>query len=152
MIALAFAKSEFRFERITRILVNMLSISDQAFDALISEVMDELPQEYLAGLENVVIVYEDEPTEEQREALRLRCNQTLFGLYQGIPRTSRGAGYNLVLPDKITLFKLPLLRTSVSLADFRAQVKHTLWHEIAHYYGLDHARIHQLEKRTPPKV
>jgi predicted Zn-dependent protease with MMP-like domain len=125
----------------------MLSISDTDFDRLISEVMDELPQEYLQGLENVAIVYEDEPTPEQRAELRLHCNQSLYGLYQGIPKTSRGAGYNLVLPDKITLFKVPMLQTSSSMAEFKKQIKHTLWHEIAHYYGLDHQRIHELERR-----
>lgn len=125
----------------------MLSINDTDFDKLISDVMDELPQEYLQGLENVVIVYEDEPTPEQRAELQLHCNQTLYGLYQGIPKTSRGAGYNLVLPDKITLFKVPMLHTSSSMAELKKQVKHTLWHEIAHYYGLDHQRIHELERR-----
>jgi predicted Zn-dependent protease with MMP-like domain len=127
----------------------MLSISDEAFDKLISEVMDELPQEYLQGLENVAIVYADEPSPEQRAELKLHCNQTLYGLYQGIPKTSRGAGYNLVLPDKITIFKSPMLRSSATMVQLKAQVKHTLWHEIAHYYGLDHQRIHELENRGP---
>lgn len=129
----------------------MLSVSDEAFDQIISEVMDELPQEYLQGLENVAIVYEDEPSPEQRVELKLHCNQTLYGLYQGIPKTSRGAGYNLVLPDKITLFKGPMLRSSATMGQLRAQAKHTLWHEIAHYYGLDHDRIHALEKRKPTR-
>jgi predicted Zn-dependent protease with MMP-like domain len=129
----------------------VLSISDEEFDQLISQVMDELPQQYLEGLQNVVIVYEDEPTREQRAELQLHCHQTLYGLYQGIPRPLRGAGYNMVLPDKITIFKLPLLRTSATMIDLRRQVKHTLWHEIAHYYGLDHERIHELEARMKQK-
>jgi predicted Zn-dependent protease with MMP-like domain len=126
----------------------MQDISDKEFDRIISEVMDELPQAYVTGLKNVAIIYADKPTSEQREELKLRCDQTLLGLYQGIPLTKRGNGYNLVLPDKITLFKLPLLSTAQNLKEFKAQVKHTLWHEIAHYYGLDHERIHALENKA----
>jgi predicted Zn-dependent protease with MMP-like domain len=125
----------------------VIDISDEQFDQTISEVMDELPQEYIKRLNNVAIVYADEPTPAEREQLKLRCDQTLLGLYQGIPLTQRGAGYNLVLPDKITLFKGPLLRQSNNLVNFRAHVKHTLWHEIAHFFGLDHERIHRLERK-----
>ncbi|MBA3758050.1 metallopeptidase family protein [Candidatus Saccharibacteria bacterium] len=125
----------------------MLSISDSEFDAIISRAMDELPEEYIARLNNVVVVYEDNPSSQQREKLRLRCDQLLFGLYEGIPLTKRGAGYNLVLPDKITIFKDPILAYSHDLASFKEQVKRTLWHEIAHFYGLDHERIHGLENK-----
>jgi predicted Zn-dependent protease with MMP-like domain len=123
----------------------VLSISDQEFEKLIGEAMDTLPEKYVKGLNNVLVTYEDEPTPEQREELKLHCNQTLFGLYQGIPRTHRGSGYNLVLPDKITIFKEPMLRAVSTPAELKEQIRHTLWHEIAHHYGLDHVRIHQLE-------
>ncbi len=129
----------------------MLEVSDEQFNQIISEVMDELPREYIERLNNVAIVYADEPTPEEREQLKLRCDQTLFGLYQGIPLTRRGAGYNLVLPDKITIFKNPILRFSKDPADFRRHVKHTLWHEIAHFFGLDHDRIHELEQKGHDK-
>lgn len=124
-----------------------MEISDEQFDQIISEVMDELPEQYIKRLNNVAIIYADEPTPQQREELKLRCDQTLFGLYQGVPLTKRGAGYNLVLPDKITIFKHPILNHSANLDDFKRQVKHTLWHEIAHFYGLDHDRIHMLENK-----
>lgn len=126
----------------------MISVSDQEFDAIISRAMEELPQEYISRLNNVVVVYEDDPSPLQREKLKLRCDQSLFGLYEGIPMTKRGAGYNLVLPDKITIFKNPILSASTDLASFKKQVKHTLWHEIAHFYGLDHDRIHHLESKS----
>jgi predicted Zn-dependent protease with MMP-like domain len=124
-----------------------MEITDAVFDELISSVMDELPKEYIERLSNVLITYEDDPTPQQREKLKLRCNQSLFGLYEGIPLPARGAGYNFVLPDKITLFKGPLVRNSADMAEFRENTKRTLWHEIAHFYGLDHARIHELENR-----
>ncbi len=126
----------------------MLSISDEDFDKYISAAMDELPEEYITRLNNVLVTYEDEPTETQRQKLKLHCSQTLFGLYEGIPLTKRNASYNLVLPDKITLFKLPLFYASADLEDFKSKIKHTLWHEIAHYYGLDHQRIHELEAKN----
>jgi predicted Zn-dependent protease with MMP-like domain len=127
-------------------MVNVLSITDEEFDKIISQAMDELPEEYIQKLNNIVVTYEDEPTPEQREKLRLRCDQTLFGLYEGIPLTKRGAGYNFVLPDKITIFKNPILAFSHDLTSFKAHVKHTLWHEIAHFFGLDHGRIHAIER------
>lgn len=125
----------------------MISINDEAFEKLISEVMDELPQQYIEGLKNLAIVYADEPDQAQRADLSLRCDQTLFGLYQGIPRTQRGITYNMVLPDKITIFKKPMLTRSENMTDLRKHVKHTLWHEIAHHYGLDHDRIHAIEEK-----
>lgn len=124
----------------------MFEISDDQFSQMISKAMDELPQKYIERLNNVAITYEDDPSPEQREKLKLRCDQTLFGLYEGIPLTKRGAGYNMVLPDKITIFKLPILQASQSIEQIFAQVKHTLWHEIAHFFGLDHDRIHLIER------
>lgn len=125
----------------------MLSVSDEQFDEFISEAMDELPDQYIKRLDNVLITYEDEPLDEQRNKLKLRCDQTLFGLYEGIPLTKRNAAYNLVLPDKITLFKLPLFYSSADIDDFKRKIKHTLWHEVAHYYGLGHDRIHEIESK-----
>jgi predicted Zn-dependent protease with MMP-like domain len=126
----------------------MLDINDEQFEELINQSMDELTPEYIQRLDNVVITYEDEPTPAQRQELKLRGNQTLYGLYQGIPRTQRGNNYNLVIPDKITIFKLPILRDSSSFAQLKEQVKNTLWHEIAHHYGLNHHRIHELESKN----
>ena len=123
-------------------------MSDEDFEQLINQAMDELPQAYIERLDNVAITYDDEPTPEQREKLRLRCNETLFGLYEGIPLTKRNSGYNLVLPDKITIFKNPILHATNSPAELKRQIKHTLWHEIAHFYGLDHDRIHELENKN----
>jgi predicted Zn-dependent protease with MMP-like domain len=126
-------------------MVSMLSVSDEEFEKLIAEAMDTLPEKYVKGLSNVLVTYEDEPTPQQREELKLHCNQSLFGLYQGVPRTQRGNGYNMVLPDKITIFKNPILSYSRDLQSLKDQIRHTVWHEIAHHYGLDHDRIHALE-------
>jgi predicted Zn-dependent protease with MMP-like domain len=124
----------------------MLEITDEQFESYIAQAMDEMPEEYIKRLNNVLITFEDEPSAEQRQKQKLRADQTLFGLYEGIPMNRRGAGYNLVLPDRITIFKGPMARSAPSLEALKAQVKHTLWHEIAHFYGLDHDRIHEIER------
>lgn len=127
-----------------------MNLSDEEFDQLITRAMDELPQEYIKGLDNVAIVYADDPDENQRQKAQLQENSLLFGLYEGIPLTKRGMNYTFVLPDKITLFKNPILFVSHTPEQLFEQIKRTLWHEIAHYYGLDHSRIHTLEHRIKP--
>lgn len=124
-----------------------MNLSDEEFDRLIARAMDELPQKYIKGLDNVAIIYADDPDENQQSKADLQSNSLLLGLYEGIPMTKRGAGYNFVLPDKITLFKNPILAVSHNPEQLFAQIKRTLWHEIAHFYGLDHNRIHHLENR-----
>jgi predicted Zn-dependent protease with MMP-like domain len=124
-----------------------MELTDQQFDALITRAMDELPQEYIKGLKNVVIVMADEPTDEQRQKMKLGMHSLLLGLYEGVPLTQRGNGWSGMLPDKITMFKNQILAVSYDEASLFEQTKRTLWHEIAHYYGLDHDRIDELELR-----
>lgn len=124
-----------------------MELTDEQFDALITQAMDELPQEYITGLDNVAIVMADEPDDEQKQKMKLREGTILLGLYEGIPLTQRGAGYTYVLPDKITLFKHSILRVVSTTEELFEQIKRTLWHEIAHYYGLNHDRMHQLQQR-----
>lgn len=122
----------------------MVKVSDEEFQKLIDEALGDLPGEHAKNIKNVAIIYEDVPSPEQREKLQLRGNQTLLGLYEGTPLSQR-QGMVRLLPDKITLFKLPLSYESGSIAELKENIRHTLWHEIAHYYGLDHGRIHELE-------
>jgi predicted Zn-dependent protease with MMP-like domain len=128
-----------------------MTLSDELFESFITEALDSLPEERVKGLINVAIVYEDEPSPEQRQKLHLRGSQTLFGLYEGIPLTKRAqasslfSGTPMTLPDKITIFKLPIASNCSSIEQVKEQVKHTLWHEIAHYYGLDHRQIRERE-------
>lgn len=117
----------------------MYNITDAEFDALVTRAMNELPKEYIEGLNNVAIVYADNPTEDQLRSAHTGGRSLLLGLYEGIPLVQRGAGYQFVLPDKITLFKNPLIAISNTPEMFYQEVKRTLWHEIAHYYGLSHA-------------
>lgn len=123
-----------------------MNLTDAKFNRLISRAMNELPQKYIEGLNNVAIVYADDPDEHQRAKAHLGEHGLLLGLYEGIPMTKRGAGYTFVLPDKITLFKNPILAVVRNEAQLFEQIKRTLWHEIAHFYGLDHNRIDYLQR------
>jgi len=118
----------------------MLDITDDRFQELIDQALTELPGEHAASIKNIAILYEDIPTPEQREKLALRHDQTLLGLYEGTPLPRR-QGMTPLFPDRITLFKLPLCARALNEATLKEDIKHTLWHEIAHYYGLDHDQI-----------
>src|SRR5690606_24709642 len=120
-------------------------MSDEEFERIVGEALDSLPEKYTSKLNNVAIVVADEPTDEQRQKLKLRCDQTLFGLYEGVPQTARGNNYSLVLPDKITIFKNPIIRATYDDKSLYEHVRHTLWHEIAHHFGLAHEQIHRLD-------
>jgi len=122
----------------------MAEISNEEFQKLINQALESLPGVHAKGIKNVAILYEEEPTPEQRAKTNLKNHQTLLGLYEGVPLSAR-QGHQPLLPDKITLFKGPLTRQAKSLEDLKKEIRHTLWHEIAHYYGLDHKAIHGLE-------
>src|SRR5476651_1423400 len=122
----------------------MLELSDEQFQQLINQALTELPGDHAKNIKNVAILYEAEPTPQQRLIAKLNPYQTLLGLYEGVPLSQR-QGTTRLLPDKITLFKGPLTRRASTPAELKESIKHTLWHEIAHYYGLNHDQIHGLE-------
>jgi predicted Zn-dependent protease with MMP-like domain len=123
----------------------MINVSDDEFNELVSKAIDAIPKLYQKHLQNVAFLVEDVPTPEQRVRLNLYPNETLFGLYEGVPLPQRN-GSTKLLPDKITIFKFPMLAVSNSMSDLQERLRHTIWHEVAHYYGLDHKRIHELER------
>ncbi len=125
-------------------MYSMQEITDEEFQRLIDQALTELPGDHAKNIKNVAILYEDVPTPEQRQKLALRHDQTLLGLYEGVPLSQR-QGTTPLYPDRITLFRRPLQSRANNLEALKEDIKHTLWHEIAHYYGLDHSQIHELE-------
>ncbi|MDQ3128873.1 MAG: metallopeptidase family protein [Chloroflexota bacterium] len=110
------------------------------FDEVIDDVIDDLPEAFAARLGSVAIVIEDEADPEQLASVGARG---LFGLYQGVPRTRFGVD-NVPLPSKITLFRGPLTRANRDPERLRRAIEDTLLHEIAHHFGIDDARLHEL--------
>jgi predicted Zn-dependent protease with MMP-like domain len=121
-----------------------MQVTDEQFDELMHQAIDSLPKERIQHLKNVAILFDYDPSEEQRHKLALRDDQTLFGLYEGVPLSMR-QGMTTQLPDIITLFKHPLEQAASTPDELREEIRHTLWHEIAHYYGLNHDQIGKLE-------
>lgn len=108
---------------------------DKEFEKLIADALDELPQEFAKKLDNVVVTFENWPNPMQIGKLRLSRRSLLFGLYEGVPLTNRG-NYSSVLPDKITIFKYPILMVSRDGEDVKNRVKSVVMHEIGHHFGL----------------
>ena len=125
----------------------MREVSDKEFDLLIQRALNELPPEYVQNLDNVAITYADDPTKDQLQRNNIGYHQLLLGLYEGLPLTSRlASSYNGVLPDRITIFKNPIRKITSDDKSFFEQIKRTVWHEIAHHYGLGHHHIDVIER------
>lgn len=120
-----------------------INIKEIDFDALVAEAVEHIPEQYKEKLENVVFKVEDEPSPEQRVKLKLRNSDSLFGLYEGIPLTQRNGAVLLKVPDVITIFKHPMVDIYRHLTPLKEQVYETVWHEVAHYFGLNHQDIHR---------
>ncbi|MDB5161426.1 MAG: zn-dependent protease [Candidatus Saccharibacteria bacterium] len=123
-----------------------MNVEDSEFEALVAEAIDQIPKVYKSRLENVAFLIEDEPSPEQRRKLSLHSGESLFGLYEGVPLPQRG-GATKLLPDKITVFKKPMLQSSHDRESLKQQIRQTIWHEVAHFYGLNHERIHEIEDK-----
>ena len=118
----------------------------EEFEKIVEEGIGAIPKRFLEKLENVDICIEEELTPFQLKKLRAKKGSLVFGLYEGIPQTKR-RHYAQVLPDKITIFKKPIERVARSENDIKEIVKNTVWHEIAHHFGMDEKRVRKLEKK-----
>ncbi len=111
-----------------------VEISDDAFDALVDEAFDEIPEALLDNIDNLVFVVEDEPED----------GSDTLGVYDGLALTERDTNYFGQLPDRIVLFKGPLTRMCSDLDELRDEVAITLVHELGHYHGIEEERLHEL--------
>lgn len=113
----------------------LAGIDAEEFERLVVAELDELPDDMVDGLDNVVFVTEDRPEDGSLD---------LFGLYEGVAVTERDRYGFGELPDRIVLYREPLLNACDDLDELRDEIHVTLVHEIAHYYGIDDDQLHEL--------
>jgi predicted Zn-dependent protease with MMP-like domain len=128
------------------------------FERLVAEEFpDAIPESFRGRVRNVAMLIEDEPSDELRRQEGLGPHETLLGHYRGIPQTARGDSYGMgvTLPDTITLFRIPLMMEAQELleegkeqtveAAMRLAIRHTIWHEVAHHFGMDEREVRERE-------
>lgn len=118
----------------------------EKFGKLVNEGIKTIPERFLRMLSNVDIVIEEEPSPAQLKKLRMRESSLILGLYEGVPQTKRWH-YGQVLPDKITIFRRPIEKYANSEEAIKEIVKNTVWHEIAHHFGMDERSVREIERR-----
>jgi predicted Zn-dependent protease with MMP-like domain len=113
------------------------------FERLVERALAAIPMPFAAALDEVAVVIEDEPSPDQRRENELGPDDTLYGLYEGVPRTEWGADW-VAVPNKISLFRLPLEEDFPDPDDLAEEVRITVIHELAHHLGIDDDRLEQL--------
>ncbi|HEX5121286.1 MAG TPA: metallopeptidase family protein [Pseudonocardiaceae bacterium] len=111
-----------------------VEMSAERFEELVADALDTIPRRFMAAMSNVVVLVEDVHPD----------NDHLLGLYHGVALTERTSYYSGVLPDRITIYRLPILRICSSEDDVVRQVRVTVVHEIGHHFGIDDATLHDL--------
>jgi len=117
------------------------------FDRLVARVIENLPEQFAALLDNVVVVTMDEPSHETLVEAGVPEGETLLGLYEGVPLTERSSEYGLVPPDRITIYQKPIEESCNSDTLVEEQIRRTVLHELAHFFGIDEARMDEIEGR-----
>ena len=117
------------------------------FEQLVEDAWEAIPEHFRERFENVGVFVQDEATPEQLASARVGPGGDLLGLYEGVPLDRRGHGYSMALPDRITIFRRPILRQSRSEQEVWETVYDTLWHELAHHLGMDEREVRGAERR-----
>ena len=118
----------------------------EQFERLVAEALDDLPAAFAEKMSNIELVIDDWPTKAQMRRAGVRPKGLILGLYEGVPLTRRDRGYQMVLPDKITIFQRPIEAVCRSEEEIRTLVRETVMHEIAHHFGIDDARLRELKR------
>ena len=123
----------------------MISISREQFERLVHKALSDIPPDIRLSIQNVDIVVDNVASMNQIAGTGIENEMELLGLYEGIPITER-YGYDMVLPDKITLFQKPIEAICDNQEQITEEISKTLIHEIAHHFGLDDNHLDQLKR------
>ena len=116
----------------------------QEFEQLVVEALDGLPRQFRRYMWNIAVMVETAPSRALLEAMGLWPDNTLLGLYHGVPLPERGHSYGNVLPDHITIFQQPIEAMCRTPEEIKEAVRETVIHEMGHYFGLDDERLEEL--------
>lgn len=122
----------------------------QEFEKLVAEGFEQLPQWVREKIKNVALLVEDESSKEDREHEGLSGDETLLGLYKGVPLSERGEQYGvgMTMPDTITLYQVPIEEAATQDGvDVRRVIADTIWHEFAHHFGMDEHEVRERENQ-----
>jgi predicted Zn-dependent protease with MMP-like domain len=122
-----------RTQQIHGLLSRVVDVSQERFEELVSEALDGIPPQFTKAMRNVAVFVEDVPDDPN-----------LLGLYVGIPLTARTTSYAGVLPDRIMIYRSTICGICATEADVVAEVRKTVVHEVAHHFGIDDDRLHEL--------
>ena len=117
------------------------------FDQIVERAYRRIPPRFRRRMQNVAVVVEAEPSPHQLAAGRVRHGATLLGLYEGRPLPLRSVSEPFAMPDRITIFQRPHEEMARNRDDLERMVEQTLWHEVAHYFGMNESQVRAAEKR-----
>lgn len=118
-----------------------------SFDALVAAAWERIPPRFRRRMKNIALLVADEPSDTQLARGRVPRGSTLLGLYEGRPLTTRSVFEPFAMPDRITIFQGPHERMARSPEELAKLVEDTVWHEVAHYFGMDERRVRAAEVR-----
>ena len=122
-------------------------MTKERFTRLVEEALREIPRRFRAAMKNVAVIVEDEPPPHVLEEMEMGPDDSLFGLYQGIPLPERGWGYGNALPDRISIYQFPIEDACADDEEIRDCVAETVIHEFGHYFGLSEEEIEAIEEQ-----
>jgi predicted Zn-dependent protease with MMP-like domain len=117
------------------------------FDRLVATAWEQIPPRFRKRMKNIALLVEEEPTAAQLARGRVPRGGTLLGLYEGRPLTQRSVFEPFAMPDRITIFQGPHMRMARSAEELAKLVEDTVWHEVAHYFGMDERQVRAAERR-----
>lgn len=122
-------------------------MTSERFRRLVEEALEEIPPRFRAAMRNVAVVVEEEPSPELLDEMEVGPDDTLFGLYQGIPLTERSWGHGNALPDRISIYQFPIEDACADDEEIRDCIAETVIHEFGHYFGMSEEEIEEIEEK-----